>query len=114
MRETDRGRGADVSRPSATDVGEVVSERVGVTGAVAAEDRGDPEIRQVRVLVQGLDLRIAPIRDLAQVYPGENRPRETQVADAANVKSDSCGRQRPRDLEAAAAGTRLSGGHRGI
>src|SRR4029077_13648459 len=82
-------------------------ERVGVTGAVAAEHRGDGEGRKLGFRVDLLDLRVVPLGDLAEVDTGEDLPGQVDFLEAGDVDADTRGREGPGDLDATVAGSRL-------
>ena len=70
--EADGGGDANFGFPGGADLRQVVGERVGVTGTVGTEDRGDGQVRQLRLRVQLGDLRVVPVGDLAEVDAGED------------------------------------------
>src|ERR1700761_4856535 len=112
--EADRGGDANFSFPGGADPRQVVGERVRVTGAIGTVDRGDGQVRQLRLRVELGDLRVVPVGDRAEVDAGEDLARQVQFLDARNVEADAGGREGPRERRAAAAGAGLFRGHRGI
>src|SRR5262249_40011884 len=115
LREVDARRAADLALPVAADRGEVVREVVRGARSVAAVDGRDVGGREVDARVDLRDRRVVPLRDLAEVDVGDDRPGQLQVVrDAGKVVHDRGGRQHPRDLDTALAGRELVGRERRV
>src|SRR6188768_1970420 len=114
MAEPDRGRVTHFVLPGLADLGKVVGEGVSVTRAIAAVHRRDRQIWQFGFRVDLLDLRVAPVGDLAEVDPGEDRPGEVEFLDAGDAEAEASCAERPGNLHAVAASSRLFGGERRV
>src|SRR6185437_11112212 len=112
--EADGGGVADFRLPVGADFRQVVGERVGVTGTVGTEDRGDLQVRELRLRVELGDLRVVPAGDRAEVDTGDDLAREVDLLHARDVEAEAGGREGPRDRDAAVAAGGLFGGHRSV
>src|SRR6266545_1459154 len=99
--EVDLNSLTDAALELLADLGEVVGEVVGRPAAVTAENRRDLLVREMDALVDPLDRRRVPARDLAEVDLRENRAGHLQgIGHAFDVVRNRCPAQGPRDVDA--------------